>query len=235
MSHLFSPVFLALWVACIPAAAFAHSVLRYPPPFDGTTTHVNKAGLCHGRKHVTGQPTKIGRKLTLEFYVLDSHEGECVVEFRDPNNITRVEALVTKKRDCVKVAHPKSSAEWTITIPETIKPGNWALRWALVPKNPKEPSHFESCAYVFIEGSKPQSPSTDGKSANWGEFRKDSCSAVGKRQYSAILWNINGSWEEACTKTPATINGKYFARPTRCKNTGTNMWGEFDVPDASCT
>ncbi|WNG43734.1 hypothetical protein F0U60_06220 [Archangium minus] len=69
----------------------------------------------------------------------------------------------------------------------------------------------------------------------WGEFKKDNCSAIGKRQYSAILWNISGSWEAACKKMPATINGKRFASPARCKNMSSSMWGEFDLDDSSCT
>lgn len=74
------------------------------------------------------------------------------------------------------------------------------------------------------------------EAANWGSFKSDECTGIGYRQYSAILWNIpwGYSWERACAETPATINGHYFSRPTRCVNTGTHMWGEFDVPDDSC-
>ncbi|WNG56441.1 hypothetical protein F0U59_17995 [Archangium gephyra] len=73
----------------------------------------------------------------------------------------------------------------------------------------------------------------------WGEFKKDNCSAIGKRQYSAILWNVSGSWEAACKKMPATINGRSLARPTRCfkkqvNGVPLNMWGYFDIPDTSC-
>jgi hypothetical protein len=68
----------------------------------------------------------------------------------------------------------------------------------------------------------------------WGEFKKDQCTAIGKRQYSAIIWNATGPWITACLNTPATINGKHFRHPNRCKQT-TNMWGEFDVDDPSCT
>ncbi|WP_257461520.1 hypothetical protein [Archangium lipolyticum] len=67
----------------------------------------------------------------------------------------------------------------------------------------------------------------------WGEFKKDNCTAIGKRQYSAIIWNVIGPWETACVNTPATINGKR-AYALRCKKT-TNMWGEFEVADSSCT
>ncbi|HET9451879.1 MAG TPA: membrane dipeptidase, partial [Aggregicoccus sp.] len=71
----------------------------------------------------------------------------------------------------------------------------------------------------------------------WGDFAKDHCSDSGKRQYSAILWDIppNTSWESACAQMPATVQGKWFARPLRCVNTGTNMWGEFEVEDSVCS
>jgi hypothetical protein len=70
----------------------------------------------------------------------------------------------------------------------------------------------------------------------WGEFQKGNPVRPGFRQYSAILWDIpwGQSWEKTCEITPATIRGHYFSRPTRCVNTGTNIWGEFDVPDSSC-
>ncbi len=72
----------------------------------------------------------------------------------------------------------------------------------------------------------------------WGEFKQDGCTQIfpGKRHYSAILNGIpwGESWEEACAGLGATINGETFERPTRCVNTGFNMWGEFDVSDATC-
>ncbi|PKA14385.1 membrane dipeptidase [Leptospira haakeii] len=72
----------------------------------------------------------------------------------------------------------------------------------------------------------------------WGTFKKDSCTSIfpGKRQYSAILYGIPSgqSWETTCANMGATINGQVFTKPSRCKNTGLNMWGEFDVLDDSC-
>ncbi|GLQ34931.1 hypothetical protein GCM10007939_12140 [Amylibacter marinus] len=70
---------------------------------------------------------------------------------------------------------------------------------------------------------------------HWGPVKADACNG-GKRQYSAILWDIpwGHDWEKACFSHPNTINGHYFARPHRCKNSGTHMWGEWDVPDPSC-
>lgn len=70
----------------------------------------------------------------------------------------------------------------------------------------------------------------------WGTFQTDACTGMGLRQKSAILWGIpwGASWETTCANTGATIDGRSYARPNRCVNTGTNMWGQFDVSDASC-
>lgn len=75
---------------------------------------------------------------------------------------------------------------------------------------------------------------TDADSS--GKFKKDHCTFIGKRQYSAILWDIpwGQSWEKTCEATPATVNGQYFSKPSRCVNTAGHMWGEFDVNDESC-
>lgn len=70
---------------------------------------------------------------------------------------------------------------------------------------------------------------------NWGGFKADKCTGIGLRQKSAILWGIQGSWEEACYRAGAIIDGYTFSHPARCKNTTFSMWGEFDVPDESCT
>ena len=78
-------------------------------------------------------------------------------------------------------------------------------------------------------------PTTAAASPRWAAFKQDSCTAPGKRQFSARLMNIRGDWMRACKATSATIRGQRFARPTRCKNLGAGgMWGEFDVNDASC-
>ena len=71
---------------------------------------------------------------------------------------------------------------------------------------------------------------------HWGNFKKDQCTGIGKRQWSAVLLDIpwGKSWKEACDAMPATVNGHDFSTPTRCKNTG-QMWGEFDVSDESCS
>ncbi|CAF1087573.1 unnamed protein product [Brachionus calyciflorus] len=52
--------------------------------------------------------------------------------------------------------------------------------------------------------------------------------------YSGVLYNIKVSWEEACNSMPANVKVIEFSKPTRCRNTGIEIWGEFDVPDESC-
>lgn len=73
---------------------------------------------------------------------------------------------------------------------------------------------------------------------SWGEFKKDGCTSSnpGLRQYSSVLQGIpwGSSWERACEAAEAEVAGVYFEQPTRCVNSGLNMWGEFDVPDTSC-
>jgi hypothetical protein len=71
--------------------------------------------------------------------------------------------------------------------------------------------------------------------ARWGQLKRDACVAVGKRQYSARLWDIPGTdWAHACRSSSTTIGGVSLL-PARCKNLGAaGMWGEFEVADASC-
>lgn len=58
--------------------------------------------------------------------------------------------------------------------------------------------------------------------AHWGDFRDDGIQDLGNgrkvRVYQAILWGIpwGHSWEDACAKQPANINGVHFDRPTAC-------------------
>lgn len=68
----------------------------------------------------------------------------------------------------------------------------------------------------------------------WGEFKPDDCTGYGCRQFSSVLWDIDGDWEEACNNAPAVIRGQWFDRPTRIVNKGLNIWGEFDVKDDTC-
>jgi hypothetical protein len=98
---------------------------------------------------------------------------------------------------------------------------------------PKEHQYRAAARYI---------PSTRGAiepAVNWGSIQDNGClsDASGTHRFSAILWNIpwGQSWEETCIVTPGP-GGTPVAGilPTRCVNTGLNIWGEWDVPDSSC-
>src|SRR5215207_7404330 len=82
----------------------------------------------------------------------------------------------------------------------------------------------------------PGVPVALASSAHWGDLKKDHCTEVGFRQYSAILWDIPSGqdWKQACESTPATIEGQHFSGADRCPQSGGHQWGEFDVRDNSC-
>lgn len=75
-----------------------------------------------------------------------------------------------------------------------------------------------------------QDGSCDPKYNPW---KRDGCTYIGYRQWSSQLWDIQGSWEDACNVKPVDINGVQ-RKADRCVNTGSAMWGEVDVPDSSC-
>lgn len=60
---------------------------------------------------------------------------------------------------------------------------------------------------------------------HWGDFKDNGCVDLGggakARSYSAVLWDIpfGYSWEDACAKKDATVNGYYFEHPTACVKT----------------
>ncbi len=72
---------------------------------------------------------------------------------------------------------------------------------------------------------------------NWGAIGDYGCTSTGIRRFSAILWNIpwGQSWEKACAATPGPAGSPVAgALPTRCVNTWSNIWGEWDVSDPKC-
>jgi hypothetical protein len=73
---------------------------------------------------------------------------------------------------------------------------------------------------------------------HWGDFKSGQClaSKPGYRHYSAVLWDIpwGKSWEDACNNASADINGQHFTTPAKCSNSGSQMWGEFEVQDEQC-
>ena len=73
----------------------------------------------------------------------------------------------------------------------------------------------------------------------WGSFESGPCVGDGLRQYSSVLNGIPSgeSWESHCANGPKTvIEGQTFDRPSSCVNAGPgiNIWGFFDLKDASC-
>jgi hypothetical protein len=68
---------------------------------------------------------------------------------------------------------------------------------------------------------------------NWGPFARR-CVDIDRAVYSAVLWNIRGSWERACALKGARIEGRWYPRPTRCVKRGGHMWGEFYVRSGAC-
>ena len=71
---------------------------------------------------------------------------------------------------------------------------------------------------------------------HWGDFSTDSCSRLGMRQQSSVLWDIpwGASWDGTCRATGATVGGRFHAHPDRCV-TSAQQWGQFDVPDSTCS
>jgi len=70
---------------------------------------------------------------------------------------------------------------------------------------------------------------------HWEELKKENCVGQGKRQYGAHLIGSDkpANWERDCWATSIDIGGKqYNARA--CVGSMFGMWGQFDVPDASC-
>lgn len=66
---------------------------------------------------------------------------------------------------------------------------------------------------------------------------KVKCRPSGKlMEYKVKLWDISGSWEDACAKMPFVIKGQYFSQPNYCKNQGglDGEYGHFYVSDNSC-
>lgn len=73
-------------------------------------------------------------------------------------------------------------------------------------------------------------------SPKWGKFVVGECIGKGIRKYTSTLENVpvEHSLQAACQNVPAAVNNQTFKRATRCNNTGTYLYGEFNVSDISC-
>lgn len=128
---------------------------------------------------------------------------------------------------------PHEGADWQTAssdpdVAAAMKPAVMAQMEALTARIAEEDAGGEMGA---------QSGEVSAQAMQWGPTKEDACTKPGYRQHSAILWNIpwGQDWEQACFSHPNTIKGHYFAKPHRCKHSGTNMWGEWDVPDGRCS
>jgi len=68
---------------------------------------------------------------------------------------------------------------------------------------------------------------------NWGKFARH-CIDINRALYEAVLWNAKGSWERACARKGARIEGRWYSRPTRCVKKRGHMWGQFIVRSSAC-
>lgn len=77
------------------------------------------------------------------------------------------------------------------------------------------------------------------QAAQWGSLRDNGCDAQrpGKRQFSAVLWNIpwGQPWIGTCQQTPGPEGAPIFSSlPRHCEEGWGNVWGNWSVPDSSC-
>ena len=94
--------------------------------------------------------------------------------------------------------------------------------------------HPNRCVNKHLSGMWGEFDVADSTCPHWGAFKQDSCTLPGKRQFSAILYDIPPGMDlqSACYGTAATINGETIAKPRNCSQQATGMWGEFDATDA---
>jgi hypothetical protein len=86
-----------------------------------------------------------------------------------------------------------------------------------------------------------QVPDASCPRPTWGTWSPGQCTAIGTREFSAVLQNIatGQSWENTCAATPppTVINGLPFAANGsnwKCANQTTNEYGIAAVSDNSC-
>ncbi|KAJ3505091.1 hypothetical protein NLJ89_g7596 [Agrocybe chaxingu] len=72
-------------------------------------------------------------------------------------------------------------------------------------------------------------------SGKWGDLKDNGCAdTLGKREYSSKLFDIIGSWEDACAVRDHEVEDEYFSKPTKCEKHITGIWGVFEAQDSTC-
>ncbi|KAJ8078102.1 hypothetical protein PM082_000308 [Marasmius tenuissimus] len=127
----------------------------------------------------------------------------------------------------------------------------WARLWDI----PGGVDWYKMCATtpVEIDGKKYNQPNTcedqswyggeigiwivddDSCKGTWGDLKDNGCAdTTGRREWSSKLFDIIGSWEDACNNRDATVDDEYFSKPTRCEKHITGIWGVFETQDPEC-
>ena len=117
---------------------------------------------------------------------------------------------------------------------DACREGCWDL-----PKGALAPCLRDCSDTCTVPGGIPGSPRVIR--GRWGDLGY-SCAGGGSgvRRFSAILYDVpfGESWEKACANTPAPAGTAVAGRPPdRCRIPFPNLhvWGEWDIPDFSCS
>lgn len=87
-------------------------------------------------------------------------------------------------------------------------------------------------AGLAVIGSGAAQPAS-AQAEKWGGFSRR-CVDIDRAVYEARLWNIRGSWERACARKGARIEGRWYPRPSRCVKKRGGMYGQFYVRSRVC-
>ncbi|PPQ65615.1 hypothetical protein CVT24_011823 [Panaeolus cyanescens] len=70
----------------------------------------------------------------------------------------------------------------------------------------------------------------------WDTLKDNGCvsGSIGRREWSAKLLDVTGSWEYACAHRDGVVGNEYFEKPTRCDKVITGIWGVFHTQDTKC-
>ncbi|KAJ7247041.1 hypothetical protein C8J57DRAFT_1523255 [Mycena rebaudengoi] len=69
----------------------------------------------------------------------------------------------------------------------------------------------------------------------WGDLKDNGCAdTICRREWSSKLFDIAGSWVDACNSRDAVVGDEYCEKPTKCEKHSTGIWGVFEVQDTTC-